>query len=98
MGILDPFEFSNIPGYPNKFDRHRCFKSISTFHKGKDTVTAHITKFKEVLVAWDITDEDTMMQLFVMSLDLGENRDVDASYDGLPPKEISSYLQLVEAF
>ena len=61
MGILDPLDFSNIPGYLNKFDKHRCFKSIPTFHKGKDTLTSHITKFKEVIVASDIIDEDTVM-------------------------------------
>ena len=84
MGILDLFDFSNILGYPNKFDKHCCFKSISMFHKSKDTVTAHVTKFKEVLVAWDITDKDTMMQLFFMSIGLGGNQDVDDWYDGTP--------------
>ena len=90
--MFDPFDFSNIPRYPNEFNKHRCLKSISTFHKNEDIVATHATKFKEVLVAWDISDEDTMMQLFVISLGLGRNRNMDAWYDGLPPKGISSYL------
>ena len=56
MGMLDPFDFSNIPGYPNKFKQHRCLKSIPTFHKDEDTFATHVTKFKEVLVTRDITD------------------------------------------
>ena len=39
-----------------------------------------------------------MIQLFVMSLGLGGNRDIDAWYDGFPPKGISSYQQVIEAF
>lgn len=58
----------------------------------------HVTKFKEVLVAWDIIEEDIIMQLFIMSFGLGGDRDMDAWNDGLPPKGISSFLQLVEAF
>ena len=98
MGILVSFDFSNILGYLNKFDNNCCFKYTPTFHKDKDIVATHVTKFKEVLVAWDITDEDTVIQLFVMSLGLGGNQDVDAWYDGLPPKGTSSYLQLIETF
>ena len=45
----------------------------------------HVTKFKEFLVAWDITNEDTMMQLFVMSLVMGGSQDVDDWYEGIPP-------------
>ena len=69
MGIFYLFDFSNIPEYPNKFDKHCFLKSILTFHKGKDTITTHVTNFK-VLVEWDITDDDTMIQLFVMSFSL----------------------------
>ena len=66
MGMLDLFDFSNILGYPNKFKQRRCLKSIPTFHKDEDTVATHVTKLKVVLVTWDITDEDTIIQLFVM--------------------------------
>ena len=98
MGMLDPFDFSNIPCYPNKFNQHRCLYYISTFHKDEDTFVTHVTKFKEVLVTWDITDEDMIIQLFVMSLGLGGNEDMDAWYDGLPPGGISSFRQLIEVF
>ena len=70
---IDPFDVSNISIYPNKFDKHLCLKSILTFHKDEDIVARHITKFKEVLVAWDITNEDTIMELFVMSLGIRRN-------------------------
>ena len=70
MGMLDLFDISNIPSYPNKFDQHHCLKSIPTFHKDEDTVATHVAKFKEVLMTWDIVDEDTIIQLFVMSLGL----------------------------
>ena len=38
------------------------------------------------------------MQLFAISFELGGNRDMDTWYKGLPPKGISSFLQLVGAF
>ena len=91
MGMIDPFDFSNIPGYLNKFNQHRCLKSIPIFHKDEDTIVTHVTKFKEVLVTWDITKEDTIIQLFMMSLGLGGNEDMDAWYDGLPPGGICSF-------
>ena len=72
MVMLDPFDFSNILGYPNKFNQHRCLKSIPTFHKDEDTFVTHVVKFKEVLMAWDIVDQDTIIQLIVVSLSLGE--------------------------
>ena len=37
------------------------------------------------------------MSLFVMSLGLGGDEDVNDWYDRIPPKGISSLLQLVEA-
>ena len=46
----------------------------------------------------DITDEDTIIQLFVMSLGMGGNDDMDAWYDGLSPGGISSSRQLIEVF
>ena len=61
MGLLDLLNFLNNPGYLIKLDKPNCLKSIPIFCKCEDTVAEHITKFKEVLVAWDITDEDTMM-------------------------------------
>ena len=85
MGMLDLFDFSNIPGYRNKFNQHRCLKYIPIFHKGEDIVVTHVTNFKESLGTWDIMDEDTIIQLFMMSLGQGGNEDMDAWYDGLPP-------------
>ena len=73
MEILDLFDFSNILGYPKKFEQHRCLKSIPKFNKDKDTVAKHIAKFKGVLMTWDIVDEDTIIQLSVISLGLGGN-------------------------
>ena len=49
------------------------------------TVMKHITKFKELLGRWDIIDEDTIIQLFMMSLGLGGNEDMDVWYDEIPP-------------
>ena len=96
--MLDPFNFSNILGYLNKFNQHCCLKSIPIFHKDEDTIVTHVTKFKEVLVTWDITDEDTIIQVFVMSLGLGGNEDMDAWYDGLPLEGISSFQHPIEVF
>ena len=73
MGMLDPFDFSNILGYPNKFNQHRCLKSIPTFHKDEYIVATHVAKFKEVLMTWDIVDEYMIIQLFTMSLSMGGN-------------------------
>ena len=89
--MIYPFDFSHIIGYPNKFNQHRCLKSIPTFHKEEDTIAIHIVKFKEVLMTWDIVDEDTIIQLFVMSLGLVGNQDMDTWFDGLPPRGISSF-------
>ena len=69
--MLDPFDFSNILFYPRNFNQHHRNKSMMTFHKDEDTIATHVAKFKEVLMTWDIVDEDTIIQLFVMSLGLG---------------------------
>ena len=90
-------DFSNIPRYPHKLDKHGCLKPIPIFRKCEDTTTEYIMKFKEVLVAWGIIDEDIRMSLFVMSLGLVGDEDVNDWYDRIPPKGISSLLQLVEA-
>ena len=50
MGLLDPLDFSNIPGYPNKLDKPGCLDPIPIFCKREDTVAKHVTDFK-VLVA-----------------------------------------------
>ena len=43
-------------------------------------------------------EEDTIVQLFVMSLGLGGNEDMGSWYDGLPLGEICSFRQLIEVF
>ena len=96
--MFDPFDFSKFPRYSNKFNKHHCLKPIHIFHKDENTVATHVTKFKEVLMAWDITEEDTIIQLFVMSLNVGGNQDMVAWYDGLPHGGVSSFQQLIEVF
>ena len=54
--MLDPFDFSNIPSFPNKFNQHCCLKSIPKFHKDEGTIAKHIAKFQEVLMTWYIVD------------------------------------------
>ena len=59
-------------------------------------VVTHITKFKQVLVTWDIMDEDTIRPLFMMSPSLGGNQKMDAWYDEISCRVISSFWQLIE--
>ena len=59
-------------------------------------VTTHITKFKKVLVTWDIMDEDTIRPLFMMSPSLGGNQKMDAWYDEISCRVIPSFRQLIK--
>lgn len=64
----------------------------------EDTVAVHIMLLRGYLAVLDVAHEDVKMKLFIMSLDLGNNKDVEDWYDELPDKGISSLVHLVKAF
>ena len=61
-------------------------------------MSMHKSKFKDFLANCNIVNEDVKMQLFVMSLDLLNNKDLANWHNQLPTKGISSFKQLVKTF